>query len=217
MSEKIESLMSALDVTRKGARRIADIVEAGVDILLAEGFTSLTKRKIASRLGISHGNVSYYFPTREALWQAVIDYEFKEYYQKHYANYASNATDPAARFDEFIVRWIDEYNDREMRIFFSQILAFAEVNDMVAGLRNEIYEMFFDEAMACAKSLGIQTSDDELERRVLTMIATLEGLHFVTAFRPDAIRGDDHFKERLVRLMNFIIRGGSNDVETAGR
>lgn len=215
MSEKIESLMSALDVTRKGARRIAEIVETGVDILLQEGFTSLTKRKIAGRLGISHGNVSYYFPTRESLWKAVIDHEFKEYYRKHYANFDADPNDADARFNEFVMRWIDEYEDREMRIFFSQILAFAEVNQVVAGLRDEIYEMFFDEAMARVRSLDIDATENELEGRVLTMIATLEGLHFVTAFRPQIAARGDSFKGRLVRQINAIIRGEIYDADSA--
>jgi AcrR family transcriptional regulator len=73
--QKITNLMTSHDVTRKGAERIADIVKAGAEILLNEGFSSLTKRRNAKRLDISHGNVSYYFPTRESLWHAVIDYE----------------------------------------------------------------------------------------------------------------------------------------------
>ncbi len=47
MNEKVELLMERLDVTRKGAERIANIVETGVDILRTEGFTALTKRRIA--------------------------------------------------------------------------------------------------------------------------------------------------------------------------
>ena len=66
-NSNIANLMTTLDVTRKGAERIADIVNAGAALLLEEGFSSLTKRRIAKRLGISHGNVSYYFPTRESL------------------------------------------------------------------------------------------------------------------------------------------------------
>ncbi len=112
MSDKITNLMTSLDVTRKGAERIADIVKAGAEILLEEGFFSLTKRRIAKRLGISHGNVSYYFPTRDSLWHAVIDYELKEYYKRHHGDLIADPSDPQAYFDAFVVGWIDEYNDR---------------------------------------------------------------------------------------------------------
>ena len=75
VNDKITNLMTSLDVTRKGAETISDILKVGTAILLDEGFSSLTKRRIAKRLRISQGNVSYYFPTRDSLWRAVIDYE----------------------------------------------------------------------------------------------------------------------------------------------
>jgi len=39
MNEKIANLMTSLDVTRKGAERIAAIVQVGGEILLEEGFS----------------------------------------------------------------------------------------------------------------------------------------------------------------------------------
>ena len=108
--------MTKLDVTRKGAERIYEIVKAGADLLLEEGFSSLTKRRIAKRLNMSHGNVSYYFPTRESLWHAVIDFELREYSERRQGNLKADPSDPQACFDEFVVRWIDEYNDRVVRV-----------------------------------------------------------------------------------------------------
>ncbi len=181
MNEKIANLMTSLDVTRKGAERIAEIVKAGAEILLDEGFSSLTKRRIANRLGISHGNVSYYFPTRESLWHAVTDYELKEYYQRHHGNFNADPNDPQACFDEFVVRWIDEYNDRVVRIFFSHIIAFAEVNEAVAKIRNEVYEEFFEGTLNRARALGLRVEDEELELRVLEVMVVLEAC---MPFRP---------------------------------
>ncbi len=207
MNEKIANLMTSLDVTRKGAERIADIVKVGAEILLDEGFSSLTKRRIAKRLGISHGNVSYYFPTRESLWHAVIDYELKEYYQRHHGTLIADPSDPQAYFDAFVVGWIDEYNDRVVRIFFSHIIAFAEVNESVAKIRDEIYEEFFDETMKRARALDLRVDEQELERRVLEVMVVLEGLHAVSAFRPALVERNYEFKQRLLKRANAIIRG----------
>jgi len=205
--QKITNLMASLDVTRKGAERIADIVKAGAEILLDEGFSSLTKRRIANRLDISHGNVSYYFPTRESLWHAVIDYELKEYYQRHHGVLITDPSDPQAYFDAFVVGWIDEYNDRVVRIFFSHIIAFAEVNESVAKIRDEIYEEFFEETMKRARALGLDVEEQELERRALEVMVVLEGLHAVSAFRPALVERNYEFKQRLLKRANAIIRG----------
>jgi AcrR family transcriptional regulator len=207
VNEKIANLMTSLDVTQKGAERIADIVKAGAAILLDEGFSSLTKRRIANRLGISHGNVSYYFPTRESLWHAVIDYELKEYYQRHHGDFNADPNDPQACFDEFVVRWIDEYNDRVVRIFFSHIIAFAEVNEAVAKIRDEVYEEFFEETLNRARALDLHIEDKELELRVLEVMVVLEGLLAVSAFRPALVQQNYEFKQRLLKRVNAIIHG----------
>lgn len=199
--------MTSLDVTRKGAERIAEIIEVGAEILLEGGFSSLTKRRIAKRLGISHGNVGYYFPTRESLWHAVIEYELKEFYERHHTIATRVPGDPQAEFDAFVVRWIDEYNDREMRIFFSHVIAHAEVNESLAAIRNEIYETFFNETMGRAKALRLDADEQEMERRVLEVMVVLEGLHAVSAFRPEVVEHNYEFKQRLLKRVNAIIRG----------
>lgn len=204
---KITNLMTTPDVTRKGAKRISDIVNAGTDLLLEEGFPSLTKRRIAKRLEISHGNVSYYFPTRESLWQAVIDFQLEEYNQRHRIDLHVGQDDPQVRFDKFVVGWIDEYNDRDMRVFFSHVIAFAEINEAVAQIRNDIYESFFDNTMTLARALEYDIDEDELEQRVLEVMVVLEGLHAVSAFRPALVERNYEFKQRLLRRVNAIIRG----------
>ena len=206
MNEKVELLMERLDVTRKGAERIADIVEAGVDILRTEGFTALTKRRIAKRLGISDGNVSYYFPTRESLWKGVIEYELKTYYERHYSNIKA-VEDPDARFDEFVRLWFREYEDRELRIFFAQLLAFAEVSDFVAQQRDEIYQSFYDETRSRIHDLDPTMSEQELQTRSTLVMAMLEGLHAVTAFQPDLMSSGTDFQEQLVSQVKAIACG----------
>lgn len=203
---KITNLMQTLEVTRKGAERIADIVNAGAGLLLEEGFPALTKRRIAKRLGISHGNVSYYFPTRESLWHAVIDFELKEYYQR-LSDLHSDPEDAQGQFDEYVVRWIDEYNDRVIRVFFSQVIAYAEINAAVAKIRDEVYESFFERSLMLVRELDLDVDDAELENRVLEMMLVLEGLQAVSAFRPSLIERDYEFKQRILQRVNAIIRG----------
>ena len=203
---KISDLMETLEVTRKGAERIADIVNAGASLVLEEGLPALTKRRIAKRLGISHGNVSYYFPTRESLWHAVFDFEMKEYYQR-LADLHADSDDPQGQFDEFVVRWIDEYSDRVIRVFFSQIIAYGEIDAAVAKIRDEVYESFFERSMILARALDLDVDDAEMQQRVLEMMVVLEGLQAVSAFRPGVVERDYAFKQRILQRVNAIIRG----------
>lgn len=207
MNRKMADVVTSRDVTPKGAETIAKILRIGADILLDEGFPSLTKRRIASRLDISHGNVSYYFPTRKSLWRAVVDYELKKYYRNHHANFDFKPDDPQANFDKYVLSWINEYDDRMVRSFFSHIIAFGEVNEIIGKLRDEIYETFFLQVLELASAMELGVDSSELERRALTVIVLLEGLHVVSAFRPELMKQDNKFKELLVMQANTIIHG----------
>ena len=51
--------------------RRASLVRAAYDIIAAEGFERLRTRDVADRVGINVGTLHYYFPTKEALIEAV--------------------------------------------------------------------------------------------------------------------------------------------------
>ena len=202
----IESIAAQFDVSTKGAKRIAAIVEAGAEILLTQGLVAVNKRRIAKSIGISDGNVSYYFPPRESLWTAVVDFELDEYYRRHHSALEDAPNDPQWQFDEVVGSWVDEYQDRMVRVFFSQLITVGEINDTIAGLRDKIYETFFEHLHSVARPLVPQIADDELRQRILMAMALLEGLHAVSAFRPSTIKTDDDFRRRVVAQVNGIVK-----------
>lgn len=212
MLNRSHDFYAAIDqqgVSAKGARRIEQIVKAGSEILLEHGLGSVSKRRIANDLGISDGNVGYYFPTRQSLWTAVVRYELDEYYRRHHPPSQVAADDVRARFDEYVLRYVGEYQDRFVRIFFSQILTVAEVDEVIAGFRDEIYEDFLAQTVDRARPLVPGMDEQELEQRALLIISLLEGLHAVSAFRPNSIEPDEHFRRRVLDEVHAILVRGS--------
>lgn len=207
MNEKrIADLMASRDITRKGAKRITEIVKVGAELLLEEGFTSVTKRRVAKRLGIAYGNVGYYFPTRESLWQAVVDNEFKDFYDKYQSEFKSDPNDAQSCFDEYLVRWLDEYGDRKVRTFFAHLVAYAEVNSTIAKLRDEIYEGILMRITQRVRALIVGLDDEQVARRSLTVLLLFEGLQTVSAFKPELLKRNSTFRQHLIDQANAIIR-----------
>ena len=198
--------MASRDITRKGAKRITEIVKVGAELLLEEGFTSVTKRRVAKRLGIAYGNVGYYFPTRESLWQAVVDNEFKDFYDKYQSEFKSDPNDAQSCFDEYLVRWLDEYGDRKVRTFFAHLVAYAEVNSTIAKLRDEIYEGILMRITQRVRALIVGLDDEQVARRSLTVLLLFEGLQTVSAFKPELLKRNSTFRQHLVDQANAIIR-----------
>ncbi len=207
MNHEIANSLSSRDVTRKGAARVVEIARTGTEIVLEEGFSSLTKRRVAKRLGIAHGNVGYYFPTRESLWRAVVDYELSEIHDKYTSGLKTNTDDPQSCFDEYLSVYMVSYEDREFGCFFAHLEAYAEINPAVAKLRNEMYEGFLQRMMERIRPLCIGVDDEQIELRALTVMALFEGLGSLSAFRPELVIKNRKFRQQMIDQANAIVRG----------
>ena len=199
--------MSSRDVTRKGAERIVEIVRAGSEILLEEGFSAVTKRRVAKRLGIAHGNVGYYCPTRESLWRAVVDYELSEIHDKYPSGLKPDTDDPQSCFDEYLSIYMISYEDRQFGYFFAHLEAYAETNSAIARLRDEMYERIVQRIIERIRPLCIGVDDEQIELRALTVMALFEGLGTVSAFRPELVIHNSKFRQQMIDQANAIIRG----------
>ncbi|HPG26343.1 MAG TPA: TetR family transcriptional regulator [Myxococcota bacterium] len=54
------------------------IVAAALEVFAQKGFAAASTREIASRVGVNHGLIPYYFRTKERLWQAAVDLAFAD-------------------------------------------------------------------------------------------------------------------------------------------
>jgi len=207
MSQKIENSLSSRDVTRKGAQRIGEIVRAGSEILLEEGFSAVTKRRVATRLGIAHGNVGYYFPTRESLWRAVVDYEMSELDEKYPSDLETDRNDPQSSFDQYLSVYMVSYEDRRSGYFFAHLDSYAEINSAIADLRDEMYERILQRIIERIRPLCAGVDDEQIELRALTVMALFEGLGSVSAFRPELVAQNRNFQQQAIDQANAIIRG----------
>jgi AcrR family transcriptional regulator len=207
MDQKTTNTLSSREVTRKGAARVVEIARAGAEILREEGFASVTKRRVAKHLGIAHGNVGYYFPTRESLWRAVIDYEISELGDKYPIDPETDTNDPQSRFDEYLSVYMVSYEDRKSGYFFAHLEAYAEINAEVGKLRDEMYEGFLQRIIERVRPLCPGADDERIELRALTVMALFEGLGSVSAFRPELVIHNSKFRQRMIDQANAIIRG----------
>jgi AcrR family transcriptional regulator len=64
---------------RKGDAKRQQILDTAKEMLLKGGVEAFVLRDVAERLGITHGNLQYYFRTRQELMVAIFDQELAKY------------------------------------------------------------------------------------------------------------------------------------------
>jgi AcrR family transcriptional regulator len=63
---------------QSGADTRDRIAQAALEAFTEKGFDGATTREIATRVGVNHGLIPYYFRTKEKLWQAAVDLAFSD-------------------------------------------------------------------------------------------------------------------------------------------
>ncbi|MEU6275934.1 TetR/AcrR family transcriptional regulator [Streptomyces populi] len=131
--------MSDLDTTGLRAR----LIDAGVELVTAEGAQALTLREIARRAGVSHGAPRRYFPTHVELLSAIARRGFADLQNRAAKAVAGAETGPRA-----------------------QLTALAEVYLDFALSQRGMYELMFRHDLLESNRLGLRETS-------LPMFATL--------------------------------------------
>jgi AcrR family transcriptional regulator len=79
LDDSSRAALSTLPLRKKGRERRQLIIDTAKEVLMSSGITGLVLRDVAEKLGITHGNLQYYFPTKEDLLVAIFDQELLQY------------------------------------------------------------------------------------------------------------------------------------------
>src|SRR5471032_510626 len=67
------------NTTSKGYERAGAILDAARVLLATDGYAALSMRSVALQLGVSLSNVQHYYPSRDALIEALLEQAFARY------------------------------------------------------------------------------------------------------------------------------------------
>lgn len=154
----------------KGEQRQRKILDAARNLLVDDGYDCFVLREVAARLGITLGNLQYYYPTRDDLLVGVIRAEF-ERNQGEIAELSSGKRTVRIRLAA-IVRHLTEVWAKEGGRVYVVMSLLAIHHERFARLHREIYEDFYDSLVPVLAEIRPHPSPAEL-RRTARLVSTL--------------------------------------------
>ena len=114
--------MTARPATRIQARNRAAILEAALDVFSAQGFRGATVDEIAAAAGLSKPNLLYYFPSKEAMHDALMSKLLDSWLDP--LRELDNSGDPLEELLDYVRRKLEMSRDypRESRLFANEIV-----------------------------------------------------------------------------------------------
>lgn len=167
---------------KRGHAQVERILTEAQSVLITKGYARLTIRRVARNLDISLGNLTYYFPTKDALLRAMIADMIDKHRQMLEEEMKTFPEEPKKRFQSYLGYLFDECKKHEVRSFFFQIWGVSTHNPTVRELRDEVYRHFREEAARLIEPLHAEIPATELNARVAGLVAFIEGLHVIFDF-----------------------------------
>ncbi len=162
-------------VQAKGRQRVDEIVDAATAVLVQEGYAQFTTRKIAARVGIRLSNVQYYFPTKHALLQALVERSIEQYYDVLRAKVAAGSKTPKAQLLYTIDYVLASHAKPEITRLFKELWALAAHDKDAAIVMDRFYAQWCEMATALVLELNPKLSRLKAERRAILIIGLVDG------------------------------------------
>lgn len=159
----------------RGAETVDAILKAALEVLLEEGASAFTIRRVASACGLRVGNVSYHFPKKEMLVQVLLDDIMEKYNAKLEVSVRRAEISDEERLKLMIVICLDDICSKRTTHLFTELWALANHNDFIAERVKSFYAKVHELIGEYVKRLNPALSDDEAHTLSLFISASMEG------------------------------------------
>jgi len=172
-----KSKVSTPAKTRKGAERKKQILDVCIDILVNKDASQLTMRNIASELDLHLSNVQYYFPTRDDIIKALVEYIAQFYTQEVDDLLESAPSEPLPRFFIMIDYLLEDIRNPRTRRLFLQLWGLLGTLETDGDkILNRMYLVDIANISRVVAELNPLLTKGVLQQRATLIAAIMEGM-----------------------------------------
>ena len=169
--EERPSVKMAEGKTDRTTETIKKILAASQEIFTQDGHAGLSLRKVAERAGIAVGNLTYHFPTKRSLLDAMLLEARADYAEAHIEQYSRPSKTPLEILQNVMEYYVRDA--RESNRFFMQMWGYAASDEAgkekVLGLYRPLGRFIYYLVREANPTL-----DDQQIRHAVLQISSLE-------------------------------------------
>lgn len=139
--------MPILKKTSKGSETKIKILQAALQVLINNGFASLTIKSVADAAGIAQGNLTYYFANKEVLVREMLQYVISDYVDGLTGFLQTARWQGPDRFIQLAEWFIDDALSRKTSRTFIELWAMGNHDPEVARKVRQVYAKVIEALM----------------------------------------------------------------------
>ncbi len=157
----------------KGAERIAEVLAAAEALLGRRGVEGMSLRAVADEVGISVGNLQYYFPTRAALLDAVFEHQAKVF-NEEFAALLDPDDGPREQLETLVDYWLGEQYTLGQSLFW-HLWAISPHDEDARRIMERVYGATATQMSAWLREIHPALSRGDALRRAGAITSLIEG------------------------------------------
>lgn len=179
--------MSKLVTKKKYSERRDEILDVTIHALANEGYTSLSMRGIADRVGIHLSTLQYYFPTKRDLLKSTIEKSIGSMVRMRDEIALNSSTEPEKVLRKALKIHLKACHDPIIAKLFVALWGMASHDEDANFSLNEVYKRDCQRYTALIQRTNPHLSKRSCENRAILILAQLEGLVlFISPEKPFA-------------------------------
>lgn len=159
----------------RGTETVDAILKAAHDVLIDEGASAFTIRRIAKKSGMKVGNVSYHFPRKELLIKIMLDELLDSYDKLLESEVRQPGISPEDRLRMIVKLCLDDIAGKRTTRLFTELWALANHDAFIADRVRVFYQRVHDFIGEVVSQLNPALSPDEVHTLALYISASMEG------------------------------------------
>lgn len=152
------------------------ILEAALRILINEGYRAMSMRRIASECGMKLGNLTYHFPAREDLVQALLDAVITSYEIEFDQITHNPELTPEQQLASYCELVLEDIRSKKTTHFFPELWALSNHDPFVFERMHELYGRARAPLLEIVTEMRPDLDAAKCEALALFISASMEGL-----------------------------------------
>lgn len=193
---------------RSGVAKQKMIIEATRELLIEEGYHNFSIRRVAKRVGISSGNLQYYFASKDELFEAMVTSVIGEYLltMDELKNRTGSPEDYLFKVIQFIMRDLTTF---ETTRFFPELWSLGNHDQMVDKIVQNMYVQYREIYAQLAVQINPQISTESAEKFALFLSSCIEGHAIFIGHNKQYTHECDHMIDMMYATAIHLLKSRS--------
>jgi AcrR family transcriptional regulator len=161
---------------RNREQRIREIIGTARQVFQEDGYAGFAIRRVADRMGITHGNLQYYFRTTEELLRTALPAYMSQVMEDYTAIASRPGMGAAQRCSALINRIFQNINETDLPKFMVEAWAFASHEPYVAEMLSDMQARFRGILAKLLSELHPTLASEECLVRAAVIGAQMDGM-----------------------------------------